>query len=143
MREILFKAKRVDNREWIIGSLVVPSHLLRGVWIIEKITIAGLVLDKEENITKEDIEKAGMQIGEFWEVIPETVCEFSGITDKNGVKIFEGDIIKMPEHFPSPVFFFMGEFNIDKYSNGLNNRIDDYNGDVEVIGNIHDKKEDK
>lgn len=67
MREILFRGKRVDNGEWIEGYLV--------------------KMFCELSIMKIDDENV------VYPITPETVGQYIGLTDKNGTKIFEGDIL--------------------------------------------------
>lgn len=75
MREILFTGKRVDNGEWVEGFYVfVPEHY------------------KPEMSRKSYI--VSINNGLFFEVIPETVGQYIGLTDKNGTKIFEGGVVK-------------------------------------------------
>ena len=142
MREFLFRGKRVDNGEWVYGSYYHCCGTAYGATFI-------VVND----------------FG-FIEVIPHTVGQYTGLTDKNGVKIFEGDIIKEgcgyeyqigvvafgDGYYDGGVCPFRGWF-IDKFTLVRENEdnfvfaCNDHNSllliadEFEVIGNIYDNKD--
>ena len=80
-REILFRGKRTDSGEWVEGDLIHGVSTRRGRMYILPI-VSNLAYLK------------GCDPLDGYEVTPETVTQFTSITDKNGVKVFDGDIVK-------------------------------------------------
>lgn len=72
----LFKAKRIDNGEWIEGFFTCATDCCGRSYFID--------------VPRKDPDDSNHR----YEVDSETVCEFTGLTDKNGVKIFEGDKVE-------------------------------------------------
>lgn len=135
MREILFRGKRVDNGEWVEGYLL-QSDLIVPIGQMFNFTRNG-----DKNIITSD-----SQI-EFYKVILETVGQHTGLTDKNGNKIFEGDIvdfIKRGEDESYGVVQYSNEetefyLSYDNLTLGLGRC--NYSEELEVICNIYDNPE--
>ena len=107
MREILFKAKRLNNGEWIKGYYL--NHENK-VYICPYICFASYSGD---NV---------IRFGNWYEVDPETVCQYTGLKDKNDKKIWENDIVRfegygyMPEVEIGEVVFSRGCFGVEYLS---------------------------
>ncbi len=130
MREILFRGKRKDNSEWIEGLTLQWN--------------GDVDLQHEEHLF---LTPNGYSFP--LDIDPETVCQYTGLTDKNGRKIFEGDIVSFDYELNdwgkiAKILFEDGEYRYRAVTNspGLYNcRICGENDSCKVIGNIFDNPE--
>ena len=117
MREILFRGKRVDNGKWTEGYFFKSWDKVFLLW--------GMTGDCPN----------------MEEVVPETVGQFTGLCDKNGKKIFEGDIVESPNGTQGFIEWQNAECAF------LVNIGDDWQTmddcPYEVVGNIYDNKEEE
>ncbi len=127
MREILFRGKRTDNGEWVYGVPIKDSHgetvMVESVYECEEYNCRGAnCLYVNEN----------------------TVEQYTGLTDKNGKTIFEGDIVKGNWGTLFTIFYDEARLQLRTRSQlGIERDIDYYQGynGIEVIGNIYDNPE--
>lgn len=140
MREILFRGKRKDNGEWICGGLICHLEFEKFYIVNESI--------KQDNAT-------GCFIDYYFEVDPETVGQYTGLTDKNGNKIFEGDILKcLTDDFVGTVIYNKNTASFIVEIKDSNSEFFHYSslnkGDITrplqlqetvSVGNIHDNPE--
>lgn len=121
MREILFRGKRVDNDAWVEGLLII-------IWGQYHI-----IQTNDENTA--------------YPIILKTIGQYTGLTDKNGTKIFEGDILDFSDRSDGDGYGVVvydtneTEFGIvyDSIYEGLGRHY--HSKDIEVVGNIYDNHE--
>lgn len=135
MREIIFRGKRIDNGEWVYGGSIIHFNKECGedrnlVFMPQYSEKCICTHDENDNIVAWD-ETC------FYKIDPDTVGQFTGLHDKNGKRIFEGDILKWDEHvwgcpYNEPVVWDYGRLSL---------RENDWSEFCEIIGNKWDNPE--
>lgn len=145
-REILFRGKRVDNGEWVCGNLFKNKN---DYYISPEIEPFGESAQYPKNGKPEHF----YAFDNFVKIYSETVGQYTGLTDKNGAKIFEGDIVKFKRFNES----HLGKIVYNKKTCGFEiwytstvgafgekaiHKMYLCHADrIEIIGNIHDNPE--
>ena len=145
MREILFRGKRMNNGEWAEGYLYEHEPALVGIvsendvpesskWFIARTGFADWNMPRPV---------------EFVEVDPSTVCQYTGLKDKHGKQIWEGDVLRSryDDLYPDDESIEVVKW----FRNGWHIQQGEYTPDAmdgdgvmpysEVIGNVHDNPE--
>ena len=120
MMEILFRGKRLENGEWVYGSLFVGFK--KSYICLEAIAMYNF--------------DGALCLGGFAEVSLESVGQYTGLKDKNGNRIFEGDILSIWNESHDVVVFEDGAFYLENTSIPMR-----FANKFEVIGNITDNPE--
>lgn len=136
MREILFRGKRVSDGEWVYGYYIKADDQGHK-YGIHKDCIAGGATTNGSWLVLHD----------RYPVVPATIGQYTGLTDKNGKKIFEGDIVE--HHLQGDILVNRGVVNWDKEHARWAHQLNTMNPcfalykpkTFEVIGNIHDNPE--
>lgn len=132
MDRYLYKAKRLDNGEWVQG---VPFKV-EGKWV--------LLINDNENLLRAHYIEENMWTAEIYaiEVDSTTICQCTGLKDKNGKLIWENDIVKI-NNSKGNVLITFGDFEIictipnEKY---YKHRLE-YDTEYEVVGSVFDNPE--
>lgn len=155
MREILFRAKQIDNGEWVNGYYVYDYAHNAHFIFKNQLVCPNCINDRRIDYSMHDCE-----------IDPETLCQYTGLKDKNGKKIWENDIVScehekfqesddVEQHLFSDTIKYNRNYAVEFINTGSNygcrlrnksihfnltgNTI--YNHNVEVIGNIFDSPE--
>ena len=126
MREILFRGKRADDSEWVEGGYFQEPYT-----------------DKEFIV---QWNSSGLGFKEFIEIQKDTICQYTGLADKNGNRIWENDIVRIENSMDEGIGnieFYGGMWYVDgEPSNSLYDIMEyDDTAEIEAIGNIFDNPE--
>lgn len=132
MREILFKARRLDNGEWVEGYYLQLQFFGMEIHMVA--------------------ETNGSECLNSYQVDPATLCQFTGLYDKNGARIWEGDIVLLgdnPIHdgsktkciYSQPRAQFIYEFLDGDYKGKCTDMYDDWRSYTR-LGSVHDGEAD-
>lgn len=145
MREILFRAKRIDNGEWVEGNLIYSFDVNE--------EFRAIIVPVKDSGMYEWNRNPDLGLETWYKVDPKTICQYTGLSDKNGNRIWENDIVRCNRREKEAKYKLVwdktyADFRIEKL-NGLGIMpicIEEGNTPVfgrhyECIGNIFDNPE--
>lgn len=146
MREILFKGKRIDNGEWVEGyyyKMSETTYCFKEDYERKPVSEHHYIL--QERMTDWGLPNQIVQI----EIDSETLCQFTGLCDKNGKKVWENDILMahLDESYPEDATYETVEWNVAGWVTHETDSTDRQYLDefdlehYEAIGNIFDNPE--
>ena len=143
MREILFRAKRIDNGEWVSGYYVYDYAHNAHFIFKNQFVCPNCINDRRIDYSVCD-----------YEIDPDTLCQYTGLKDKNGNRIWENDIVVCKQYIDGNFIDYHIEFGFvemkhgayglhrdrpDAYYRPFKDWLEDY--EYEVLGNIFDNPE--
>jgi len=139
IREYKFRGKSIETREWVYGYLYIDKDGYH--YILRDIRIK-LKPDYWANSYGYPPGEEDFYIEGMVDVHSKTVGQFTGLTDKNGKEIYEGDIVRVSKENPVllQVVWYKGRFRLQDFYNKRYSSIT-YIHIYELIGNIHDNPE--
>lgn len=138
----LFRGKRIDNGEWVQGNLIRSNDAEDGYEAI-------IIPTNDSNMFTKGGSRGDLGFENWHRVNETTICQCTGLKDKNGKLIFENDIMEahIDEDFPEDVSRFKVEWNgkgwIENHPDGVDREyLDDFDTEhFKVVGNIFDNPE--
>ena len=133
IREVIFRGKRADNGEWVEGDLLQIKYYNKPI-------IECKIMPQTP-------------VSSAYPVLPETVGQYTGLTDKNGKRIFEGDICKFKHlgdanvgqivfNYSTATFVMCFSIIVGAYGEkAVRRMLLSVFDDIKIIGNIHDNPE--
>lgn len=143
MREYLFKANRIDNGEEVIGSLLQGSAYFKDCAIIVPRSKLWSMIGTSY------CDRCNKHYDIDYEVIPETIRQFTGLLDKNDTLVFEGDIcscfcntqIFVVKYCQDRCGYFFDNCVLGGRCEPCSECLGNLRSTIEVIGNIYDNPE--
>lgn len=139
-REILFRGKHKETGIWIYGGLIECANR---AFIVDYNFASNLLRTEQRSLDLVEYTAFEFRVKE---VLPDTVCQYTGLNDKNENRIFDGDVLKVSFEDEEPLIMKVrwdedtARFWISNNEDGFS-FYDLWTGEIEVVGNIHDNKD--